>query len=72
MVRREKTTFKGSVRPGLDRIGFLEKSLHLISTVHVVPPQMFTSRRDTFPGDCNHDVHKITHSAESERFGRYG
>jgi hypothetical protein len=28
--------------------------------------------RETFPGDCNHDVHKMTHSAESERFGLYG
>jgi hypothetical protein len=33
--------------------------------------QMFTARRETFPGDCNHDVHKMTHSAESERFGLY-
>jgi hypothetical protein len=40
--------------------------------VHVVPPQMFSARRETFPGDCNHDVHKTTHSDESERFGRYG
>ncbi len=25
-----------------------------------------------FLGDCNHDVHKITHSAKSERFGLCG
>ncbi len=30
------------------------------------------TRWETFPGDCNHDVHKMTHSAESERFGLYG
>ncbi len=34
--------------------------------------QMFTARQESFPGDGNHDVHKITHSAKSERFGRYG
>ncbi len=34
--------------------------------------QMFTARQESFSGDGNHDVHKITHSAESERFGRYG
>ncbi len=28
--------------------------------------------QETFPGDCNHDVHKKTHSAKSERFGLYG
>jgi hypothetical protein len=28
-----------------------------------------TARQEYFPGDGNHDVHKITHSAESERFG---
>ncbi len=33
---------------------------------------MFTAGQETFPGDGNHDVHKITHSAESERFGKYG
>ncbi len=28
--------------------------------------------QETFPGDCNHDVHKMTHSAKSERFGLCG
>jgi hypothetical protein len=31
-----------------------------------------SDRQETFPGDGNHDVHKITHSAESERFGPCG
>jgi hypothetical protein len=30
---------------------------------------MFTARQETFPGDGNHDVHKMTHSAESEDLG---
>ncbi len=30
------------------------------------------ARQETFLGDCNHDVHKITHSAKSERFGLCG
>jgi hypothetical protein len=34
--------------------------------------QRHSDRQESFPGDGNHDVHKITHSAESERFGRYG
>ncbi len=33
---------------------------------------MFTAGQETFPGDGNHDVHKMTHSAESEIFGKYG
>ena len=33
---------------------------------------MYTARQESFSGDGNHDVHKITHSAESERFGRNG
>jgi hypothetical protein len=42
-----------------------------LSSTHVT--QLFTARRqESFPGDGNHDLHKITHSAESERFGRYG
>ncbi len=28
--------------------------------------------KTTSTGDCNHDVHKITHSTKSERFGLYG
>ncbi len=28
--------------------------------------------QETFPGDCNHDVHKMTHWGKSERFGLYG
>jgi hypothetical protein len=31
-----------------------------------------SDRQESFPGDGNHDVHKITHSAESERFGPCG
>ena len=31
-----------------------------------------SDRQEFFPGDCNHDVHKMTHSAESERFGPCG
>ncbi len=34
--------------------------------------QMSTARQETFPGEGNHDVHKMTHSAESERFWLYG
>jgi len=35
--------------------------------------QMFTARQEWFPrGGGNYDVHKITHSAESERFEPYG
>jgi hypothetical protein len=35
--------------------------------------QMFTARQECFPrGGGNYDVHKITHSAESERFEPYG
>ncbi len=57
--------------PALTEIQFLPP-MHLIPPVHILLPQMFTARRDTFPGDCNHDVHKMTHSAESERFGPCG
>ncbi len=31
-----------------------------------------SDRQESFPGDGNHEVHKITHLAESERFGLYG
>jgi hypothetical protein len=40
----------------------------LVPTAHSDVP----TRWETFPGNCNHDVHKMTHSAESERFGLYG
>jgi hypothetical protein len=47
-----------------------QKELGPLSSTRVT--QMFTARREYFPGDGNHDVHKITPSAESERFGRDG
>ena len=31
-----------------------------------------SDQQESFPGDGNHDVHKMTHSAKSERFGLYG
>ncbi len=48
---------------GAERIGTL-------SSTRVT--QMFNARSETLPEDGNHDVHKMTHSAESERFGQYG
>jgi hypothetical protein len=41
---------------------------NLAPTAHSNVP----TRWETFPGDCNHGVHKMTHSAKSERFGLYG
>ncbi len=43
-------------------------SKSLVPTAHSDVP----TRWETFPGCCNHDVHKMTHSAESERFVLYG
>jgi hypothetical protein len=46
----------------------------LTPVANLVPtaPSNVPTRWETFPGDCNHGVHKMTHSAESERFGLYG